>query len=70
MQLAGDLLPHRRVRAADGHRRVRSRLMTGDGHDGMLSFVNPQHQNLTNPLVAKVWRLVEKCLAGHNDLVG
>jgi hypothetical protein len=36
----------------------------------MLSSVNQQHQNSPNPLVAEVRRLVEKCLAGHYDLVG
>jgi hypothetical protein len=36
----------------------------------MLSSVNQQHPNSTNPLLAKVRRLVEKCLAGRNDLVG
>jgi hypothetical protein len=36
----------------------------------MLSSVNQQHQISANPPVAKVRRLVEKCLAGHNELVG
>jgi hypothetical protein len=36
----------------------------------MLRFVNHQHQNSANLLVAKVRRLVEQCLAGHYDLVG
>jgi hypothetical protein len=36
----------------------------------MLSSVNQQHQNSANPLAAEVRWLVEKCLAGHYDLVG
>ena len=36
----------------------------------MLNFVNQQHQNSTNPPVAKVWRFIEKCVAGHDDLIG
>jgi hypothetical protein len=36
----------------------------------MLNFVNQQHQNSDNPPVTKVWRLIEKCVAGHNDLIG
>jgi len=37
---------------------------------GMLNFVNQQHQNSDNPPFAKVRRLIEKGVAGHNDLVG
>jgi hypothetical protein len=36
----------------------------------MMISVNQQHQNSANPLDAKVWWLVEKRLAGHDDLVG